>query len=156
MTWRYAGLSLLLLGIVVARVLCEKIVAWRQSMSPIPPFTHLDDPESLLATGQQMPFVCADMWSLELISGVSDTLATELLERRASILQAARHAPPEVALQLARGVGAAKSRELAKFISMEEACAKRRAFDIFAPTDRPSAPSGARAPASRASQNELG
>lgn len=133
-------MSLLLLGIVAARVLCEKIATWRQSVSPLPPFSHLDDPESLLATGQQIPFACADMWSLELISGVSDTLADELLERRESILLAARHAPPDVALQLARGVGATKGRELAKFISMQGACVKRQSLHIFTPTDDRSAP----------------
>lgn len=125
----------MLLGIVGARVLFEIVVTRYRSLLPPPSLTSTQDPESLLASGQKLAFQCADMWTLELIPGISDTLATELLKERSSILRAARHEAPEVALQRARGVGSAKGRELSRFISLESACSESELFEDFAPGD---------------------
>jgi hypothetical protein len=81
------------------------------------------DPESLIAHGERLPLVCVDMFALELIPGVSDNLATELLSATPRIIQSARRGVPAgTALQIAKGVGALKSHSLLRFISLEDRC----------------------------------
>lgn|GEM_PF-6263301 len=80
------------------------------------------DAETLLASGSRIALACADISDLELISGVSDTLAHELLRKRAEIIAHARHTSATEALQLARGVGTHKAKLLSRFISLEDGC----------------------------------
>ena len=95
---------------------------------------HLTDPESLLATGQKLPLACADVASLELISGVSDRLALELIESYPKMHKAvAGGVSEEIALKLAHGVGESKAKTLAHFISISESCTQNIRFERFEP-----------------------
>lgn len=80
------------------------------------------DAETLLAFGAQIPLACADMSDLELIPGVSDKLAQELLDKRERIIAHARDHSPHVALQIAHGVGVRKAEVLSSLLSLEDAC----------------------------------
>jgi hypothetical protein len=88
------------------------------------------DAETLLAFGAQIPLACADMSDLELIPGVSDNLAKELLDKRDKIIAHARDSSPHEALQLARGVGERKAEVLSALLSLEDACYQG---EIYAP-----------------------
>lgn len=83
-----------------------------------PPYSGITEtlltPESRLAAGLRFSFATADLISLELIPGVSDTLATNLLARRGEIVRAAcQEAAPAEAFELAHGVGPVMARTLA-------------------------------------------
>jgi hypothetical protein len=80
------------------------------------------DAETLLAFGARIPLACADMSDLELIPGVSDKLAIELLQKREQIIAHARDSSPHEALQLAHGVGQHKAEVLASLLSLEDSC----------------------------------
>lgn len=88
------------------------------------------DAETLLAFGAQIPLACADMSDLELIPGVSDNLARELLDKRDRIIAHARAHSTHDALQLARGVGAHKAEVLSSLLSLQDACHQG---EIYAP-----------------------
>jgi hypothetical protein len=82
------------------------------------------DPESLLAQGGRLPLACADMFALELVPGVSDSLASELLRAGPRIINAAQKGhSQQAALQIAKGVGVQKSHILTRFISVDGPCA---------------------------------
>jgi hypothetical protein len=110
------------------RVACELLV----SLPRVPEawFTPAfdADAETLLASGSRIKLACADISDLELVTGISDTLAHELLRKRATIIARARHAPYTEALTLARGVGEIKAKLLSRFISLEDACFQREPY----------------------------
>jgi hypothetical protein len=80
------------------------------------------DAETLLAFGARIPLACADIADLELIPGISDRLALELLENRARIIAHAESTSEREALQLAHGVADRTADKLASFISLEDSC----------------------------------
>ena len=122
MSWRCTALSILtLLAFVAIRLL--------PSLSPPPevdPSWFLppsyDDPEGRLAMGHKLPLQCANIFSLELVKGVSDTLAAELLTSRFDIIGHARTGSPIDAIQRAKGVGEATAERLLRYIDLTERC----------------------------------
>ncbi len=90
-----------------------------------------DDAETLLAFGAPIPLACADMSDLELIPGVSDSVATELLEKRDRIIAHARENSAYAALQLARGIGVRKAELLSPLLSLEDACHQGDTYEPF-------------------------
>jgi hypothetical protein len=108
------------------------------------------DAETLLAFGAQIPLACADISDLELIPGVSDNLAKELLDMRTRIIAHARNHSPYEALQLARGVGAHKAELLSSRLSLEDACYQGESYIPFEiPHSKPTPYSALRLSSSR-------
>lgn len=80
------------------------------------------DAESLLALGRPIPLSQANIFDLELISGVSDTMASRIIEKKGEILTQASILPPDrkwLALTLVHGIGAKNGRKLARSIALE-------------------------------------
>lgn len=117
MGWRFTALALLILSVVASRLLVGATLRVLRPTRNPPQFLVAADAESMLAMGDKLPLACADMASLELIVGVSDTLATELLAKRKEILRVAQRTNMHVALQVARGVGEKTATNLTKFLS---------------------------------------
>ncbi len=76
------------------------------------------------------------MWSLELIKGISDTLATELLRERSRILAAARTSDHSKALQIAHGIGEKKSSEILHYLELRDDCTQGNQYEEFAGSGR--------------------
>jgi hypothetical protein len=122
MSWRYTGLSVLILLAFLAMRLPSLF-------SPLPkiqpawllPPSH-DDPEGRLAMGYRLPIECANVWSLELIKGFSDTLAMELLDKRFEIMRAALDEPHLDALRRARGIGDKTAELFLRYLDLTERC----------------------------------
>ncbi len=115
-----------LCAILIALLLSS--YAWR-TLTPPPPLPAqwlsipLDaDAETVLAAGGQIPLACADIAQLELISGISDTLAAQILADRASVVAAAPEQGTEAALSLVHGIGPAKAAQIARHVSLADGC----------------------------------
>lgn len=95
----------------------------------IPP-SH-EDPESRLAMGEKLPLACADISTLELIKGISDTLAFELLEKRYEIMRAARDGSHLEAIQRAHGVGKKTGEKLLKYLDLTTRCSITDRYEVW-------------------------
>jgi hypothetical protein len=124
MRWRFTALALLILSVSAFRLIAGTTLRVLLPTRPPPRVLVAADAESMLAIGDKLPLRCVDMASLELIIGVSDRLATELLAKREEILSAAHMTSMHSALQLARGVGEKTATNLTRFLSptSEQAC----------------------------------
>lgn len=79
------------------------------------------DSESLLASGVLLPLQAADLYSLELLPGISDRMAHEILAVRDAILRQARGLPCETryrALELAHGIGEKRALSLSHHLQL--------------------------------------
>jgi hypothetical protein len=130
MTQRTFALAMLLIFMALGRLL-----PWSSGKSVIVrdegAFEPLVDAESLLASGQGLPLMCADISTLELIPGVSDKLAVEILQRRESIRNATRDRPFEDSLQLARGIGEKNASRVTRYLSLEGTCESAERYSLF-------------------------
>ena len=131
MTWRYAGLSLLFTVALCTRFLTEWVLRQTSITRQTSTISSGLDPESLLATGQTLSLACADLWSLQLLTGVSDNLAHEIFTQRDRIMAAASARPLSEALQLARGVGKKNAVELSQYLDTKPSCQATRPFKPF-------------------------
>lgn len=87
------------------------------------PSLEKKDPESILVFGKRLSLGIVDMYSLELIPGVSDTLAQGILKNRSAILRRARNLPLSAqceALMIAKGIGPKMARKLAFYLNCVE------------------------------------
>ncbi len=112
-----------LLVVVLGLQAAWTILRWEQ---PIPE-AWLSPPinsnaETLLAFGAQIPLACADISDLELIPGVSDKLALELLKNRDRIISHAENTSVHEALELAHGIADRTAQKLSSFISLADSC----------------------------------
>jgi hypothetical protein len=133
MSWRFAGISLILAIPTIAAIIPGRL----RTQEPIPPEWLQEppatDPESRLAMGTKLPLACADISSLELLKGVSDKLATELINSRSSILEKARTSSPFEALQLAHGIGSRTSLSLLRYLEVGEKCKGSDPYEPWPP-----------------------
>jgi hypothetical protein len=83
-------------------------------------WTAQTDAESLLARGELLPLACVGIAELELLRGISDTTAGNLLAARATLLDS--RLPAEQALEGVRGIGITKARQFAHFLSLSKDC----------------------------------
>jgi hypothetical protein len=120
----YTRFALIAVVITLARVVVTSLLTEAPVLMPLPGTSLLSrDPESTLAARDKLPLACADAANLELIGGVSDTLAFELVEKRDRILNGAQTGlHSEEALQLAHGIGAATARKLLSYLSLSATC----------------------------------
>jgi len=79
--------------------------------------------------GLKLPLACANVWSVELIKGVSDTLALELIDKRFEIMRAAFNGSQIDAIQRARGVGAKTAQQLLRYLDLTGRCELQEKFD---------------------------
>lgn len=83
--------------------------------------------------GLKLPLACADLWSLELLKGVSDRLALELIENRSAIIKAAADGSDLNAIQQAHGVGEKTAAQLLEYLDLTERCQVKEQFEIWKP-----------------------
>lgn len=131
MSWRYTGLSIILiLAAVAARI--PSLIPSRETIPTAwlePP--AYDDPEGRLAMGFKMPLECADMWSLELLKGVSDTLALELIDKRYEIMRASFTTSDVDAIKRAHGVGDKTATKLLEYLDLQERCHINEPYEVW-------------------------
>lgn len=90
-----------------------------------------DDPESRLAMGEKLPLACADISNLELIKGISDSLADELLEKRYEIMRAALKESHLEAIKRARGVGEKTAVRLLTYLDLTAPCSITERYEVW-------------------------
>ena len=131
MSWRYSGLTLIII-LALGLAHCGRVVAGTEKVPPswLTPPSH-NDPESRLAMGEKLPLRCADISSLELIKGISDTLAFELLERRYEIMRAALQGSHVEAIQKAQGVGDKTAEKLLPYIDLTAPCSVTERYEVW-------------------------
>lgn len=81
--------------------------------------SSFDDPESIYSCGERITLQNADVYSLELISGISDRIALSIIARRTQIHEIAAFLRPSErhrAFEVADGVGRETARKLATFV----------------------------------------
>ena len=76
------------------------------------------DPESLLARAEKLPLICLNLAELELIPGMSDTLASSLLSARSKVLSAYRQTHNYSALTLVEGVAEKRAQTLSAYLDL--------------------------------------
>jgi DNA uptake protein ComE-like DNA-binding protein len=80
------------------------------------------DAESLLAINQKLALYRVDLYDLELIPGISERLAEEIITHRDELLRHAASLPKNKqhqSLELIHGIGPKTARQLAKYITFE-------------------------------------
>jgi hypothetical protein len=80
------------------------------------------DAETLLAFGAQIPLACADVSQLELLPGVSESVAAEILGAYEEIRTVAAESGPEAAFTRVYGIGPAKAAGLARDVAVSGEC----------------------------------
>jgi hypothetical protein len=135
MSWRHTALALLVLTcFLTTRIYLLLSAPQSTESSWFNPPPH-DDPEGRLAMGFKLPLSCADVWSLELLKGVSDTLAFEMVAKRYEIMRAALTESPAEALGKARGIGDTTAAKLLRYLDLTERCELSEEFEVW--NDRP-------------------
>ena len=81
--------------------------------------------------GMKLPLECTDMWSLELLKGISDTLALELLDNRYEIMRAALNGSHIEAIKKARGVGDKTAEKLLEYLDLQERCVTTESYELW-------------------------
>ena len=135
MSWRTTGLSILILLAFLA-VRITYLLSRPPQAQPswfLPP--SYDDPEGRLAMGHKLPLQCADVWSLELLKGISDTLACEIVAKRFEIARSVRSEGHLNALQHAHGIGEKTASKLLPYLDLTERCELSETFEVW--NDRP-------------------
>jgi len=122
MKWRSLGLSVILISSILLHEGLARLVGAGRQLSHLQHTQPRHDAESHFAAGLPFPLACADIIDVELIPGVSDRLATELLASRTGVATAAARLPSAEALQLVRGVGPSLGHALSRYLSMEPQC----------------------------------
>ena len=90
------------------------------------------DAESVFARGDRLPIQCADISELEMIRGISDTTATNILLARDEMIKRFAQGGSELAaLGIARGVGPATAKTLVGFLRFDGACDDDRSYAPF-------------------------
>jgi hypothetical protein len=131
MSWRYSGLALILLSVSLLPDSLIRLVSTLSTSAQIAVFHNRpdDDAETIFARGDRLPLSCVDVSSLELIRGIADTVAFQLVGARQNVLAAYQSGDSERdAFQQVRGVGPATATLLTKYISLEGPCSGQPLF----------------------------
>ena len=131
MSWRYTGLSFILIfGALAGRLPSILVPREPIPLSWLDPPSH-EDPEGRLAMGLKLSLACADMWSLELLKGVSDTLALELIDKRYEIMRAAFNGSQVEAIKKAHGIGDKTAEKLLAYLDLQERCERIERYELL-------------------------
>ncbi|RMD87676.1 MAG: hypothetical protein D6808_01040 [Candidatus Dadabacteria bacterium] len=116
------AVSIIIVMITIAR-LCD--IAFRKATPPMllpcRAFESLNS-EGILALGQKIPLSKADLYDLELISGISDTIGRALLRDKLKIISKARELPPGQkykALTIVKGIGEKKAKKFYNYLTFK-------------------------------------
>jgi len=129
MSWRFAGISLILTIPTIAAVIPGRLRTHERIPSGWLQEPPAADAETRLAIGSKLPLACADMSSLELLKGVSDRLASELIRNRTSILEKSKTSSPSEALRLAHGIGSQTSLRLSRYLELGGECEDKYPYE---------------------------
>ncbi len=132
MTWRYSGLVLCLLftSLLPGTIACIAPATKELEQPLANQHPSYEDAETIFACGQRLPLHCAEVSSLEMISGISDTVAFQLIDAKEHILASYTRGDSELAsLQRVRGVGPATGKLLSKHIRLEGICPAQELFE---------------------------
>lgn len=132
-SWRYSGLTLI---IFLALLVAHSVRVFKRPEIVPPSWLTLpshDDPESRLAMGEKLPLECADVSSLELIKGISDTLAFEILDKRYDIMRSAFTGSHLEAIQRAHGIGEKTAKKLLMYIDLTTPCSVSQRYEVWEP-----------------------
>ena len=119
----YLNLVIVLAVVVLVNTLSERL-SQPQPEFDLPRIFDGDSFESTLALNQPLKVDQVGIFELELISGISDTLANNILRKRADMLSLAATLLTEekhAALELVHGIGPAKAKTLAKNLAFPDA-----------------------------------
>jgi hypothetical protein len=131
MSWRYTGVSFILIfGALAGRLPSILVPREPIPLSWLDPPSH-EDPEGRLAMGLKLSLACADMWSLELLKGVSDTLALELIEKRYEIMRTAFTGSQVEAIKKAHGIGDKTAEKLLEYLDLRERCGRTEQYHVW-------------------------
>jgi hypothetical protein len=131
-SWRYSGLVLLLLLVSLVPQTMQYVLPERLRInSNLRPLALLPtDAESIFARGDRLPLTCTDVSTLEMIRGISDGLAFQLVAARERVVNAYLQGEEDViALQRVHGIGPATAERLLGFIRLDGYCAEPHRFE---------------------------
>lgn len=117
---RYRGLAALLCLVIALRHVAAVYSAQPPALGG-KPWTSVRDAESRLAAGKRIELCRAGMFELELIAGIADALAFEILRKKRAVLAAARALPPGArhrALELVHGIGRKRAQSLSRHLAL--------------------------------------
>lgn len=120
MAWRTGILALIIIACMAVHLtILDAIPFGGQYRSGTSDLLGAQDPETLLALGERLPLGCADVASLEMISGVSDLLAFGLIEHSGDLIQSVDGGASELdAIKRIRGVGERTGVRLLKYVTL--------------------------------------
>ena len=117
------ALSLTLIGTLLCYQLLFSYVAI-EGPRHLSAKTIANDPESLLAQGKKLPLATADIYALELIPGISDTLAHKIIATRLAVHSVSSFLRPSTkhrAFEVIHGVGPKTAKKLSHYLDPESA-----------------------------------
>lgn len=119
MNKRYEALCLLLIVFLFLILMYQQaeLIGLKKLPSASP--LLLSDPESLIALNKRIPLQNADIYALELIPGISDTLAFRIIQQREEIIKAAGtySEKPYLAFTCVKGIGPKSAKVMDRYIS---------------------------------------
>lgn len=115
--------------LVVSVLLLSSLI----SVFELPPQAVVATPSSLLPCREEHCLVLgraqslndADMYALELIPSISDTMAKRLLENKEYLLQVAANLEPQIqhrALERIKGIGPKRAAQMKPYLQFEKEC----------------------------------
>ena len=122
MTCAYLKLSLVLILAFLIRYALHFCGEKSSHLELLHNIEAINDPEGCLARGARLRLSKANMWALELIPGISDTLADNILTRRKYVRHVAPHLTEgtrHTALEVVHGLGPKSARKLGKYIEID-------------------------------------
>ena len=111
-------LSLVLLAIFFLR-LCASFIKTETTIEH--ESNHLNDAESKFALGHRLDLATVDVYALELIPGISDTLAFKMIAKRSEINETAQYLTPSArhrSLEIIHGIGKKTAQKLADYLEV--------------------------------------
>ncbi len=124
MNWRLTALTILLCVMAFVRDGFFLLTTRSDALSSKTSLQAPSDPESLLARGRPLPLRCVAPVDLELIPGITDRLARELVEAAPRLDALAKRHGDVLALQSVKGIGPERSASLAELLSLQGTCSR--------------------------------
>ena len=124
MWWRSIALASILMSVVAVRDLMECLAHRSPPLSApsLPSQLPHYNAESHFARGLPFPLSCATVTDLELLRGITDRLAHNMIQNRAQVASTAKIHGATSALTAIRGIGHATAQNLQQYLSVDAAC----------------------------------
>ena len=121
MTTKYATLAFAVLALRLLTILSFDSLQFFPGETYPVPRSFFQDPESLLALQQRIPFSQTGIYELELIPRISDKLAFNIDDKHERIMQRATALPTrkrDTAFEIVHGVGPKTAAKIAQYIDV--------------------------------------